>query len=130
MSDREELEQEAREERYRQRRGTINVYFKVSHEEEFIVPAMPGLTFTASYEAYGDVTPDISGDHVTPNGPPEVEATLGDVREYEIQLDGCELPKWLQEHLAIEYAGEMDAAFLEAIGGQDRLDQLAIEKAQ
>jgi hypothetical protein len=121
----EEIRDEARD---ALRNETISVDFTVTCEE-FRVPAMYGLEFSATYECFGDVTPDRSGDHVTPNGPPEVMAYLQDVKEYTISLDGCELPKWLQEHLAIEFASEMDAAFLEAIGGQAKLDELAIEHA-
>lgn len=121
----EEIRDEARNEL---RRDTISVDFDVTCDD-FRVPAMYGLEFSATYECFGDVTPDRSGDSVTPNGPPEVMAYLQDVKEYTISLDGAELPKWLQEHLATEYAGEMDAAFLDVIGGQAKLDELAIEKA-
>lgn len=128
----EEIRQEARDEL---RRGTISVSFDVTCEE-FRVPEMYGLTFAATYEACGDVTPDRSGDHVTPNGPPEVMAYLLDIKDYDIAIRAedltifdVSLPKWLQDHLITEYASGMAAAFLDAIGGQAKLDELAIEHA-
>jgi hypothetical protein len=128
MSDYEELREEARETIRRQKRGEIPVEFKVECED-FRVPAMPELDFAATYAAFGHVTPDRSGDRITPNGPPDVSVGLLDPDSYNIQLDGTDLPQWLQQHLATEYATEMDDAFLQAIGGQDRLNELAIEKA-
>ena len=129
MSTPEELRDEARRETHRARLGIIDVDFKVSCDE-FRVPAMYGLEFSATYEALGTVTPDRSGDWTTPNGPPDVSVSLGELKEYTIKLGGFEdLPTWLEQHLATEFASEMDAAFLEAIGGQERLEELAIEKA-
>lgn len=107
----------------------IDVCFTVECDS-FRVPAMSGLEFSATYEVYGTVTPDTSGDHITPNGPPDVSVGLGELKEYTIKLGGFEdLPSWLEQHLATEYASELDAAFLAAIGGQDKLDSLAMEKA-
>lgn len=127
MSTPEDLRDEAREELHRARRGTIDVDFTVDCES-FTVPKMYGLEFSATYKASGTVWPDRSGDHITPNGPPEVCVSLDDLTEYTIKLGGFEdLPKWLEQHLATHFASEMDAAFLEAIGGQERLDELAIE---
>lgn len=127
--EREELRAEAREEQWKARRGIVDVEFTVECES-FTVPAMYGLEFSATYKASGTVTPDRSGDHITPNGSPEVCVSLDDPTEYTIKLGGFEdLPKWLEQHLATHFASEMDASFLEAIGGQERLDELAIEKA-
>ncbi len=110
-------------------RESIDVEFDVECDD-FTVRAMYGLEFSATYEVVGYVRPDNSGDSVTPNGPPEVNVGLMAVpKAYEIALDGCLLPKWLQEHLSVEFATEMDDAFLEAIGGQSKLDELAVEKA-
>lgn len=129
MSTPEDLRDEAREAMHKARRGEIDVDFTVECES-FVVPKMYGLEFSATYEVSGTVTPDRSGDWTTPNGPPDVSVSLGELKEYTIKLGGFEdLPTWLEQHLATEFAAEMDAAFMDAIGGQERLEELAIEKA-
>lgn len=120
----EEIREEARE---FVRREEIPVEFTVECEE-FYVSACPGLEFSADYAVFGYVTPDRSGDHITPNGPPGVGVSLLDPVSYDIRFDGAPLPEWLQEHLALEFSAEMDAAFLDAIGGWDKLNELAIDK--
>lgn len=121
----EEIRDEARE--LRLKRG-IEVAFKITCKS-FTVPEWHGLDVSATYSASGTVTPDRSGDHITPNGPPDVFVTLDDATEYQITLDGCPLPEWLQWRLSTQDRFEMDLAFLAAIGGQSKLDELAIEKA-
>jgi hypothetical protein len=125
MSTRAERQQELRD---LLKRDSIPVHFTVNCES-FTVPEMPELVLSAEYLAAGEVTPDTSGDHVTPNGAPEVAVSLLHLRSYTIELGDRELPDWLQAELATKYESEMDAAFLESIGGQDKLDTLAIEKA-
>lgn len=113
-------------------RESIPVEFEVECDE-FRVPEWPGLVVGATYEVFGYVKPANDGDSVTPDGAPEVNVGLGEVKSYDIKLDpeGLteEIPEWLQERLANHNASEMDAAFLAAIGGQEKLDELAIEKA-
>jgi hypothetical protein len=128
MSTPEELRDEAREERYRRRRGTIDVEGRVDCEE-FRVPSMPGLDFSAEYEWSGYVTPDHSGDHITPDGPPSTEAALGSVISCTISIDGAFLPDWLEEHLSETFGLEIASAFLAAIGGEEKLREIAVDKA-
>lgn len=108
---------------------TITVDFDVTCES-FTVEDLHGLEFSATYEAVANIENDYSGDHITPDGPPYVFANLCDIDEYDIRFQGSSLPDWLQEHLCVEFAAEIDDAFFTAIGGQAKLDQLAIEASQ
>lgn len=105
----------------------VEVNFEVECDD-FTVPEWPGLRCWAKFEAYGFVTFDESGDSVTPDAPPFVSVNLLDVKSYGITLEDIDLPEWLEAQLAND-GGKFDAAFLSAIGGQGRLDDLAIEKA-
>lgn len=112
----------------------VEVEFTVECDD-FAVPEWIGLRCSATFEVFGHVTFDRSGDSVTPNGPPRASVALLDPKSYGIHLVGpmhdidVALPDWLQYMLATEKASEFDAAFLAAIGGQERLETLAIEKA-
>lgn len=125
MSTSEQRRDEVREQLLSQ---AIAVEFTVE-AEEFRVPEWPGLHVTATYEAFGYVTPDTSGDSVTPNGPPLVNVELGDPVSYSIWLGYREFPDWLAQHLVTEFAGQLDSAFLAAVGGQEMLETLAVEEA-
>lgn len=96
--------------------------------DEFTVPEWPGLWCGATYEVRGEVSIDHSGDDVTPDGAPSAEVYLLDVKSYSIYLGDVQLPEWLEFHLATEWAGEMDAAFLAKVG-HNKLQEKAIEKA-
>ncbi len=125
------MSQRSRELRSGQRE--VPVTFDVECDD-FSVPEWPGLRCSATYEVFGYVTFDRSGDRTTPNGPPTVNVSLLDSKTYGISMtfdedDGVDLPNWLQERLATADSNLFDAAFLTAIGGQEKLDQLAIEKA-
>lgn len=96
----------------------------------FRVPEWPGLLVThATYEVLASVTPDSSGDGTTPNGAPDVLCGLGELKSYDIINSVYdELPKWLQEHLVVEWATELDTAFLDAVGGNEALEAKALEQ--
>lgn len=94
--------------------------------------AFEGLRCSATYRAWGTVTEDRSGDHVTPNGAPEVKLDSERVA-YDIVLvrdDLCvELPKGLQGFLMEHLGDEFDRAFIAAKGGMCSLEFEAMERA-
>lgn len=93
--------------------------------DEFAVPEWTDLECSAKFNVYGYVELDDSGPVKT--SMPSV--MLLDPTEYTIAFNGEPLPEWLQYRLATEDGHLFDEAFLEAIGGQAKLDELAVEKA-
>jgi hypothetical protein len=100
--------------------------------DDFGVEKWRGLRVSATYRFTGFVYADKSGDSLTPNGPPyvEINSELVNWTIYLVTDDlAVELPEWLQAHLVVEFADELDEAFVAAKGGQARIEWQAIERA-
>jgi hypothetical protein len=112
----------------------IDVDFEVECDD-FAVPEWPGLRCSATFRVCGIVTIDHSGDSVTPDGPEVAyvqlfEATSHTIHLYD-KLKGIDepLPEWLEYLLVTTQQCEFDAAFLAAVGGMEKLEDLACEEA-
>lgn len=107
----------------------VQVNFEVSCDD-FAVPDWPELRCSATYNVHGYVEVDDSGP--VPTSRPSV--MLLDAKAYTISIP-CDLegwhtlPDWLQYRLVTEDGDKFYEAFLAAIGGQGKLDELAVEQA-
>lgn len=111
----------------------IDVDFTVE-SDDFAVPEWPGLRCSATFRVTGVVNVDHSGDSVTPDGPESADVMLMDPTAFGMNLvneaRGVDepLPDWLQQRLVQDE--EFDAGFLASVGGMEKLESLAIEKAR